>query len=146
MDHSHPADRTPGIHTPTPGKDFASTTTLPRQRSMSNGYCSTVLTKSSTSSGMAGMCSADPCQYHHRSLGAALCVRLHRPDPICYGDSRNRRDSGHRRAGQYPASGTGAEPQSGIRTVKILCYSKSLFSTAFPCRQGAGLTVQVRSR
>ena len=95
---------------------------------------------------MAGMCSADPCQYHHRSLGAALCVRLHRPDPICYGDSRNRRDSGHRRAGQYPASGTGAEPQSGIRTVKILCYSKLLFSTAFPCKPGAGLTVQVRSR
>lgn len=47
----------------------------------------------------AGMCSADSCQHHHHSVGTALRVRLYRSDPVCHGDCRNRRDSGHWRAG-----------------------------------------------
>ena len=42
---------------------------------------------------------ADPCQYHHRSVGTALCVWLYRPDPVCHADGRNRRDPGYRSAG-----------------------------------------------
>ena len=56
---------------------------------------------------MAGMCSADPFQHHHCSMGTALCIWLYRPDPICHADCRDRRDPGYRCTWKYPVSDTG---------------------------------------